>query len=253
MIKNNISICGIPIDKLKLGSHKRVIKVCDFCGLETKTSYKNVTTSRKRRSGSKDQCFECSTGTRKKVDFKRDLVGHKSGKLTVVKFSHKDSKFHAWWLCICECGTEKTLRGSSLSCFKTKSCGTCAIEQANQKRNNTNLLKRKALGWTKETRRINEIYAKYIRGASTRNLSFELERNDFVLLIKSNCFYCGKTPLNRHRGLPYNGIDRKNNKIGYVIENCVSCCRICNLGKSGLEYKTWIEHIENLTKFRSKL
>ena len=41
----------------------------------------------------------------------------------------------------------------------------------------------------------------------------------------------------------YNGIDRKNNDMGYRLDNCVSCCTLCNRRKGGMEYAefiTWI-------------
>ena len=38
----------------------------------------------------------------------------------------------------------------------------------------------------------------------------------------------------------YNGIDRKNNFLGYTLENIVPCCEKCNRAK----------HIMNLTEFK---
>lgn len=44
----------------------------------------------------------------------------------------------------------------------------------------------------------------------------------------------------------YNGVDRINNSIGYVIENCVPCCRQCNRSKDILNQKEFYEWIMRL-------
>lgn len=41
-----------------------------------------------------------------------------------------------------------------------------------------------------------------------------------------------------------NGIDRKDNQLGYEILNVVSCCKICNIAKNDMkicEFLSWIE------------
>lgn len=34
---------------------------------------------------------------------------------------------------------------------------------------------------------------------------------------------------------------RKNNSVGYTLENCVPCCGICNKMKMNLDFDTFIE------------
>ena len=41
-------------------------------------------------------------------------------------------------------------------------------------------------------------------------------------------------------------VDRKNNTIGYTLENSVPCCIICNKGKSTFSYEFFISWIINL-------
>ena len=51
-----------------------------------------------------------------------DLKGQKFGKLLVKEFAgHKNNLRQ--WLCICECGNEKIVRGGHLTRGFTKSCG----------------------------------------------------------------------------------------------------------------------------------
>ena len=74
-------------------------------------------------------------------------------------------------------------------------------------------------------------------------------------MFQKNCHYCGVEPNQFPKGnwaksynglFIYNGIDRKDNKIGYLLENCVSCCTICNRAKHSLseeDFENWITRI----------
>ena len=43
--------------------------------------------------------------------------------LTVIEYSHMGAKGHSYWICRCECGKLKTVRGSHLKSGNVKSCG----------------------------------------------------------------------------------------------------------------------------------
>lgn len=62
----------------------------------------------------------------------KDLTGIKFGKLTVIKFEGREKRF-LMWLCKCDCGNEKIIRGTSLTCVKnpTLSCGCNHIGRGN--------------------------------------------------------------------------------------------------------------------------
>lgn len=51
-----------------------------------------------------------------------DLVGFRFGNLTVIERKGSDKKGQSLWLCRCDCGTEKIVRGHDLK-GGTKSCG----------------------------------------------------------------------------------------------------------------------------------
>ena len=55
-----------------------------------------------------------------------NLVGMKFGKLTVIGFCYMGSKGHSYWLCQCECGNYKVVRGSHLKSGNVKTCGCIA-------------------------------------------------------------------------------------------------------------------------------
>ena len=61
----------------------------------------------------------------------KDLTGQVFGKLTVVSFAGRTNCGNLTWLCKCECGNEKTVRGDSLTMCKTKSCG-CLVRSENR-------------------------------------------------------------------------------------------------------------------------
>jgi len=71
-----------------------------------------------------------------------------------------------------------------------------------------------------------------------------------------NCHYCDTPPSNKaahSRGVTIvrvSGVDRIDNTKGYIIDNCVPCCKDCNRAKSDLtmeEFKSWIKRL--LEKF----
>ena len=55
-----------------------------------------------------------------------DITGRKFGKLTVVSKGAIDSGRSLKWVCKCECGSEVSVRGSSLRNGKATSCGCSA-------------------------------------------------------------------------------------------------------------------------------
>lgn len=73
--------------------------------------------------------------------------------------------------------------------------------------------------------------------AATRGLEYTLDPRLARDLVTDNCFYCGAAPI------PVNGIDRVDNSRGYVEDNVVSCCTVCNtakLDKSLLAFTGWV-------------
>lgn len=69
----------------------------------------------------------------------------------------------------------------------------------------------------------NKNIEKYISESQKRGIEFNLTKEQFTTLIDGNCFYCG----NKNGG----GIDRINSNEMYIITNCVSCCKTCNVMK----------------------
>jgi len=83
------------------------------------------------------------------------------------------------------------------------------------------------------------------KDATKRNLEFLLSFEQWSAEIAKPCHYCS----NQLGSLSETGIgpDRLDNQKGYVIENVVSCCKVCNQLKSNLfteqETKAMVEAV----------
>ena len=82
--------------------------------------------------------------------------------------------------------------------------------------------------------------------------------NKKIQIITKNCHYCNAAPSLPHikrstNGLFIsNGIDRLDSNIGYIYENCVPCCRTCNVMKNVLTHNEFITHIERILTHAKK-
>ena len=88
----------------------------------------------------------------------------------------------------------------------------------------------------------------YKRTAEYKNLEFGLTFEDFVNIAETGCYYCGEL---RERG--FNGIDRADSGKGYILENCVSCCEMCNFMKGSTSDQVFIKRVEHILTFQGKI
>ena len=68
-------------------------------------------------------------------------------------------------------------------------------------------------------------YSTYKSSAKVRNIKFDLSFEEFNSFWNKSCYYCG-TEIN---GI---GLDRKDPKDGYNLNNIVPCCAQCNRAKT---------------------
>lgn len=175
---------------------------------------------------------------RPKPPFK-NLLGLKFGSLTVISITEKRTKSRGVvWLCECDCGEKRLVATNRLTTKTTISCG-CS--------------KRKPPGVSQYHR----LYLLYKGSAKRRNYSFNLTEEQLISISKQNCFYCGKSPENILKTqdpnknpkwaelskIIYNGIDRKDNTVGYEVDNCIPCCKRCNYAKGEMNISEFLEHI----------
>lgn len=83
------------------------------------------------------------------------------------------------------------------------------------------------------------------RDAKYRNYIFTIDIETIKIIIIMNCFYCGQTRTNSY----LNGVDRVRNDIGYLFDNCIPCCKICNLMKHVKSIDNFIKIIKHISAY----
>lgn len=89
----------------------------------------------------------------------------------------------------------------------------------------------------------------YTSNASRRGIAWKLTRDEFKEIIEQSCHYCGVPPSaftdkNAIGTLLCNGVDRKDNSIGYTKANSLPCCSVCNRCKSTMPYEEFIAYLK---------
>lgn len=193
----------------------------------------------------------------------KNLVGNKYGRLTVDSFSHyvkyqqpmkNYPEYKPFWRCICECGGSKTVWQTSLKNGTTQSCGCLQWETRSELGKKVTATSHRRIPIKDAA--FNAIYTKYKQGAKERNLEFLLSKEEFKIICEQDCHYCGDEPyLIKHHSTKiesynyvHNGVDRKNNSLGYIVENCVPCCTDCNIQKRTRSYEDFLHHIAKIAK-----
>jgi len=87
-------------------------------------------------------------------------------------------------------------------------------------------------------------YQVYKNSAEVKQLRFEFTKEEFVQIVESPCNYCG---IIQEKG--FNGIDRLDSTIGYIKDNCVSCCAMCNYMKGCLDKNIFIQRVEHIVTY----
>jgi hypothetical protein len=178
------------------------IRICD----DGKRACKNPTTDKKLR------CDECLEKDRKKDN---------------IRYNEKKDNLN---MCL-GCGTEITelLDGKR---NKVQRCAECyaklkVVEENRGPRNRNYLEEKKA--------NLEKYLLSYIQCAKTRNIAFELTKEQFEQIVITACYYCGS-----YNDKEVIGIDRLNSSRKYTLENCVPCCKTCNFMKGTLSKNAFI-------------
>jgi hypothetical protein len=180
-----------------------------------------------------------------------DLTGQKHNDILVLKqvgskkFGHTNKRM---WECVCCCGVKLILPTSTIK--KQLSCG-CAKKESNK--NNSIKSRHKLHKRTKEDAH-RAVYRRYIHAALSRKLEFSLPEKLFFSMCESSCHYCNAAPYAEcgtckwDERPVYTGVDRKNNTIGYTVENCVPCCKVCNHAKHTMSYEEFVNWIKSTSR-----
>ena len=98
----------------------------------------------------------------------------------------------------------------------------------------------------------NSVYNEYRRNALRREIEWSLTYQEVNKLIAAPCHYCGiptsLTFYTNEGNYDYNGIDRVDNTLGYIVTNVVPCCSFCNYAKGTKtieEFRNWIIRVHS--------
>lgn len=89
-------------------------------------------------------------------------------------------------------------------------------------------------------------YSIYKKGALRRGIKFNLTESEFNAIIKACCYICGKPTTDIHN----NGIDRFDSEIGYLFDNCRTCCHSCNFTKNDYTFDMMIDKMLSIYNYR---
>lgn len=180
------------------------------CGNEKIISKQNVTQGKVKSCG----CVIKS----KPANNRLNLTGKKFNRLTVLNLNTCKNKRSTYWNCLCDCGKNIVVKGAYLTNNHTKSCGCLKVFKHENGDVGFRLL-----------------YYRYKNRAKFYyNNEFELTKEEFKKLTQQNCFYCGSEPKSISKSKSenseyvYNGLDRVDTKRGYLLDNVVPCCGMCN-------------------------
>lgn len=164
---------------------------------------------------------------------KNDITGNVYDSLTVTGV-FKSARKDKLWEVKCICGGTGWASSSDLKRGRRNFCQNC--KEKNSMSSGVNIF-----------------YTSYKRAAILRGYDFNLTFEEFENLIFKNCSYCDIAPLNISKKtmrsvFKYNGIDRRDNSLGYNINNCVTCCKFCNIAKKDnkeSDFTAWLDHVKS--------
>lgn len=87
-----------------------------------------------------------------------------------------------------------------------------------------------------------DLYSRCKGSAKQRGLEFSLTFEDFMQFWQKNCYYCN-SPISTI------GLDRVKNKLGYIADNIVPCCTLCNRMKHILGADVFIRQCQMISAF----
>lgn len=150
------------------------------------------------------------------------------------------------WNCVCVCGKQVVLPTVCLINNNQQSCGCVNKQRRKEKADKTGIVAARCA------------FNMLRHNAKRRGYDCLLSFDEFMSLSKLSCVYCGQPPKNQvkpgNSTTPFvcNGIDRKNNTIGYTIKNSVTCCSTCNYAKRDMPESEWLNWLDRIIKYNQK-
>lgn len=185
-------------------------------------------------------------------------LGMVFGKLTICEYAGSKRAKDGWTRhfvrAICACGNPEFMHPIDIQNIldgNTSSCGCLVFENPGRERIYTEY-------------ELNAMAA--FRGSITARKQGNLTFEQFIILSKLPCVYCGAPPSNRcaygvakyrrdslaeDQIFIYSGMDRLNNSLPHDYDNCVPCCAKCNAAKSDNLFSDFIEHARKIVEYQN--
>jgi hypothetical protein len=158
-----------------------------------------------------------------------NLTGRTFGKLRVIERALNNKHQHTMWLCQCECGNTINVVARSLKIGRTATCGC---------------------GKLLPTSARNRVLTRYQTAATKRRIEWLLTPQQVFAIMAMPCRYCGDPPRNvtetPSERFIWNGIDRRDNQVGYTATNSVACCTVCNRMKSTMSAEEFVARMAKI-------
>jgi hypothetical protein len=194
--------------------------------------------SAKLRNGHTQSCGCLQRERAGRSQVKEIAEGTQFGRLTVLR-TFRGEGGGLKCICRCACAAERELivDAKKLRNGHTQSCG-CLRDEVYRISAGKNL----PPGCSADR----ELYCSYRTRAAAHGVLFDLSRAQFRALVRQPCCYCGRTPSQE---FDFNGIDRRDNNLGYTESNSVACCNICNRAKFQMTetaFLNWVSSVGQL-------
>jgi hypothetical protein len=191
--------------------------------------------------------FSCGCSKRKNKGMYQilDISGLTVKNVTAIEPTKKRKHTYVVWLARCnDCG--EIIEKAAYSFTKGFACHKCQKYYIDHPRPGRPIIPDNGA-------HVNSLYGHYRSGAKVRGIDFCITKEQAKELFEQPCFYCGVQPRetktkNLADTYSWNGIDRVDNNIGYIIDNCVPCCFTCNMAKTTMskdDFINWITRVYN--------
>lgn len=174
-----------------------------------------------------------------------NISGMTFGRLKAIRpTGEKYSNGSIIWEYLCECGNTYYAPAGRAFNGRLKSCGCLSAEIASK----THLLSPERAA---TVAMLNQMRNKN----SKLGVRFDISEELVERLIQQPCIYCGvefSKEYVRHskvfnsEKVYLNGIDRVDSSLGYLDENIVPCCKICNSAKSNKTLGEFVEYVRGV-------
>lgn len=191
----------------------------------------------------------------------KDRTSDRYGRLLVLSHAGKDVRNKHLWLCRCDCGNQKIVVSDNLASGKSKSCGCLKSEFLSKSGNQFGLYEDRVVA-------ILKVQYSHLKRRSNKKskICMVMSFNDFFKMSLMPCHYCGIKSSKKledraneksdgkflsNTVVDCNGIDRLDSNLGYTHENCVPCCKYCNIAKSTMTVNEFLSWIDRVYKFNN--